>query len=124
MTMVNSAFAEAPINAAEKAYTAELLNCASYYDISSEAIAAMDAPQMQAVAERLVSSSQQAKQLAAQYLAPEQLATELVAAKQAQILELKDSANLGGLMAKYKDSCKQVLADPKQRLEYWQMANF
>ncbi|MBV7317105.1 hypothetical protein [Shewanella sp. NIFS-20-20] len=113
-----------PLSVAERSYTEELLECASYYDISSEAISAMNAPQMQAVASRLVESSAEAKRLAAEYLPAQQLDAELASAKQAQIMQLKNSQNLGGLMAKYKDSCKQLLADPKQRLEYWQMVNF
>lgn len=108
--------------AAEDAFTDELLDCAAYYQISSEAISAMNAPQMQAVGERLKTSAVDAIALAKKYQSAAQVDAGLEKARDNQIKSLAGSSNLGGLMAKYKDQCKQVLADPQKRLDYWTMA--
>ncbi|MBB1363897.1 hypothetical protein H5125_17290 [Shewanella sp. SR44-4] len=109
-------------DAAEKAFTDELLECAAYYQISSEAIAAMNAPQMKAVGDRLKTSAIDAVAIAGKYRAPEQVEKDVVAAKQKQIDKLAGSNNLGALMSKYKDSCKSIVTDPQKRLDYWVMA--
>tara|TARA_R110002033_G_scaffold29178_2_gene65540 strand:- start:3103 stop:3462 length:360 start_codon:yes stop_codon:yes gene_type:complete len=109
-------------DAAEKAFTDELLECAAYYQISSEAIAAMNAPQMKAVGDRLKTSAIDAVAIAGKYRAPEQVEKDVVAAKQKQIDKLVGSNNLGALMSKYKDSCKSIVTDPQKRLDYWIMA--
>ncbi|WP_372870405.1 hypothetical protein [Shewanella sp.] len=107
---------------AEKALAGELLDCAAYYQISSEAIAAMNAPQMQAVGERLKQSGADAYGLAGKYFGEGDLAAALQAARDKQIASMAGSSSLGNLMAKYKESCKVLLADPESRLAYWQMA--
>ncbi|WP_418357041.1 hypothetical protein ACNH6B_11345 [Shewanella basaltis] len=109
-------------DAAEKAFTDELIECAAYYQISSEAIGAMNAPQMKAVGERLTASARDTITLAGKYRSPEQVEKDLISAKQKQIEKLAGSNNLGGLMAQYKDSCKALVDDPQKRLDYWTMA--
>ncbi|GGQ13023.1 hypothetical protein GCM10009411_12120 [Shewanella litoralis] len=109
-------------DAAEKAFTNELIECAAYYQISSEAIAAMNAPQMKAVGERLNTSASDAVTLASKYRGAEQVAQDVAAAKEAQVKKLAGSNNLGGLMAQYKDACKTLVDDPQKRLDYWTMA--
>ncbi|MCL1159312.1 hypothetical protein K8B83_15005 [Shewanella inventionis] len=114
-----ASFAE---DAAEKAFTDELVECAAYYQISSEAISAMNAPQMMAVGERLKTSATDAITLAGKYRSPEQVDKDVVTAKQKQIEKLAGSNNLGALMTQYKDSCKSLVAEPQKRLDYWIMA--
>ncbi|MGX9460927.1 hypothetical protein ACWXWU_06725 [Shewanella sp. A14] len=109
-------------DAAEKAFTDELIECAAYYQISSEAIGAMNAPQMKAVGERLKTSAVDAVTIASQYRDPAQVDKEVATTKQKQIAQLGGSNNLGGLMSKYKDSCKSIVSDPQKRLDYWTMA--
>lgn len=107
---------------AEEAFSSELLDCAAYYQISSEAIAAMNAPQMQAVGEKLKTSSTDAIAIAKKYRTDEQVEAGLNAARESHIKSMAGSSSLGNLMAKYKESCKAILADPQQRLDYWVMA--
>ncbi|NMH64264.1 hypothetical protein [Shewanella salipaludis] len=109
-------------NEAEIAFSNELIECAAYYQISSEAIAAMNAPQMQAVGERLKTSAADAVALASQYR-PAAVVTQAVAdAKAKQIQTLAGSSSLASLMGQYKDRCKTVLGNPEKRLDYWSMA--
>ncbi|MBT1442927.1 hypothetical protein KJI95_00090 [Shewanella sp. JM162201] len=107
---------------AEKALAGELLDCTAYYQISSEAIAAMNAPQMQAVGERLKQSAADSLALAGKYYGEGDLDAALKAARDKQIASMAGSSSLGNLMAKYKESCKTLTANPQARLEYWQMA--
>ncbi|MCL1039716.1 hypothetical protein L2750_21655 [Shewanella submarina] len=107
---------------AEQAFTGELMDCAAYYQIASEAIAAVDSPQMAAVSSRLKSQATEAQNLAGQYLGAEALAEALEQARQNKIMTMKDASDLRGLMATYKDKCKAIMADPKARLDYWIMA--
>lgn len=109
-------------DAAEKAFTDELIECAAYYQISSEAIGAMNAPQMKAVGDRLKTSAVDTVAIAGKYRAPAQVEKDVIAAKQQQIDKLAGSNNLGVLMAKYKDSCKSIVTEPQKRLDYWTMA--
>jgi hypothetical protein len=115
--------ATALAGSAEEAFSAELQQCAAYYQISSEAIAAMNAPQMAAVGDRLKQSAKDAEALAAQYSSAQD-AEKGVAAARAEMLEtMGNSKSLGGLMSQDKDSCKTILAEPQKRLDYWIMAN-
>ncbi len=107
---------------AEIAFNHEVLECASYYQISSNAISQMNAPQMKVVGERLLQSSLDAITLAEKYQSKEQVANTLSSVKEKQLASLPNSKSLGGLMGKYKDRCKSLLADPQQRLDYWTMA--
>lgn len=107
---------------AEKALANELLDCTAYYQISSEAIAAMNAPQMQAVGERLKQSATDSYTLAGKYYGDGDLDAALKSAREKQIESMAGSSSLGNLMAKYKESCKAIMADPESRLSYWQMA--
>jgi|GEM_PF-967643 len=107
---------------AEIAFNHEVLECASYYQISSNAISNMNAPQMKVVGERLLQSSLDAVALAEKYQSKEQVADTLSSVKQKQLASLPSSKSLRGLMGKYKDSCKSLLAEPQQRLDYWTMA--
>lgn len=106
---------------AEKALAGELLECAAYYQISSEAIAAMNAPQMQAVGERLKASADESLALAGKYYEGD-VDAALKDTRDRQIASMAGSSSLGNLMAKYKESCKTLLANPNARLDYWQMA--
>ncbi|WP_394203733.1 hypothetical protein [Shewanella waksmanii] len=107
---------------AEIAFNKEVLECAAYYEIASDAIANMNAPQMAAVGDRLKQSSQQAVNLAKQYQADEDVQQVLAAQKQAQLDSLPNNKALGRLMGKYKEPCKTLLAEPQKRLDYWIMA--
>ncbi|ABN61320.1 hypothetical protein [Shewanella baltica] len=107
---------------AEKAFSKEAIECAAYYQISSEAIGAMNAPQMQAVGERLKSSKIESENLAKKYSSEAEVTQAVAAAKARQIESLGGSSNLGALMGKYKEECKNLLADPQKRLDYWTMA--
>jgi len=109
-------------DAAEKAFTDELIECAAYYQISSKAISAMNAPQMKAVGDRLERSAIDAVAIAGKYRAPEQVAKDVIATQQQQIASLAGSNNLGPLMSKYKDFCKSMVTEPQKRLDYWTMA--
>ncbi|UJF23221.1 hypothetical protein [Shewanella sp. OMA3-2] len=106
---------------AEQAFTDEVVQCAAYYQIASEAIASMNAPQMQAVGERLKISATDAATLASQYRSVEQVDRDIVVQKQQQIAKLGGSTNLGGLMGQYKELCKTVVYEPQKRLDYWSM---
>jgi hypothetical protein len=107
---------------AEKAFSQEAVECAAYYQVSSEAISAMNAPQMQAVGERLKSSKVEAENLAKKYQTETEVTQAVADAKARQIESLGGSNNLGALMGKYKEECKNLLADPQKRLDYWTMA--
>ncbi|MCL1090486.1 hypothetical protein L2744_12950 [Shewanella profunda] len=107
---------------AEKAFSNEVIECAAYYQISSEAIGAMNAPQMQAVGERLKNSKIQAENLAKQYSSEAEVTQAIADAKARQIQSLGGSSNLGPLMGKYKNECQTILAEPQKRLDYWIMA--
>jgi hypothetical protein len=107
---------------AEKAFSKEAIECAAYYQISSEAIGAMNAPQMQAVGERLKSSKIESENLAKKYSSEAEVTQAVADAKARQIESLGGSSNLGALMGKYKEECKNLLADPQKRLNYWTMA--
>ncbi|WP_198783166.1 hypothetical protein [Shewanella putrefaciens] len=107
---------------AEKAFSQEAIECAAYYQVSSEAISAMNAPQMQAVGERLKSSKIEAENLAKKYQTETEVTQAVADAKARQIASLGGSSNLGALMGKYKEECKNLLADPQKRLDYWTMA--
>lgn len=114
--------ASAAPSEAEIIFSNEVIECASYYQISSDAIAAMNAPQMQVVGERLKSSSAKAISIAQEYQAKEDVADVLSNVQQKQLASLPDNKSLRDLMGKYKDSCKTLLAEPQQRLDYWIMA--
>ncbi|MEM6191196.1 hypothetical protein [Shewanella scandinavica] len=107
---------------AKKAFSKEAIECAAYYQISSEAIGAMNAPQMQAVGERLKSSKIESENLAKKYSSEAEVTQAVADAKARQIESLGGSSNLGALMGKYKEECKNLLADPQKRLDYWTMA--
>ncbi len=109
-------------NEAEKALSNEAIECAAYYQISIEAIAAMNAPQMQAVGERLKTSKVEAENLAKKYQSELDVPKAVTDAKELQIQSLGGSSNLGALMGKYKEQCKNLLAEPQKRLDYWTMA--
>lgn len=108
-------------DAAVKAFADEVIQCAAYYQIASEAIGGMNAPQMQAVGERLKISATDAVSLAGQYRNVEQVEKDVAVKKQQQIAELGGTTNLGGLMNKYKELCKTVVYEPQKRLDYWSM---
>ncbi|MGL4615728.1 MAG: hypothetical protein ACRCVV_17915 [Shewanella sp.] len=107
---------------AEKAFSQELIECAAYYQISSDAIAGMNAPQMQVVGERLKTAKIEAENLAKKYQPQAEVTAAIADAKASQLQSLGGSSNLGPLMGKYKDQCQSLLADPQKRLDYWIMA--
>ncbi|GIU42758.1 hypothetical protein [Shewanella algidipiscicola] len=113
---------QAPASEAEIAFNQEVLQCAAYYHIASDAISNMDAPQMKPVGERLKQSGEAALTLAKQYQSEaqvEQLLQQAIAKQQAS---LPNNKSLGGLMGRYKTPCQNLLANPQQRLDYWIMA--
>lgn len=114
--------AHAAPSEAEIMFNKEVIECASYYQIASEAIAKMDAPQMQTVGKRLKGTSLEAIALAKNYQSDEAVSDLLSDIQQAQLATLPENKNLGKLMNKYKDSCKTLLAEPQKRLDYWIMA--
>ncbi|MGB0894482.1 MAG: hypothetical protein ACPGUD_08750 [Parashewanella sp.] len=104
---------------AEAKFAQEVLDCAAYYQISSEALFAMKAEQMRGVAERLKKSSEATFKIAKQY---DQAAEEhLQEARKRQIAKMKDSSGLRALMTEYRSKCQQILVNPENRLNYWQM---
>ncbi|MBB1267994.1 hypothetical protein [Shewanella sp. SR44-3] len=107
---------------AEAAFSGELIQCAAYYQISSAAIAAMNAPQMQAVGERLASSSVEALAVAKQYSSEAEVMAQLEATKAEQLSSMANASDLAALMGQYKDKCKTLVAEPQKRLDYWHMA--
>ncbi|MCG9729401.1 hypothetical protein L1D44_06005 [Shewanella sp. Isolate13] len=106
---------------AEDAFVSELADCAAYYHIATDAISAMDAPQMAAVVERLKLSGEQAEQLAKQFHTEEQVSAAITAAAQKHRAAMPNEKSLGSLMGKYKETCKSILAEPEKRLDYWSM---
>lgn len=106
---------------AEDAFVSELADCAAYYHIASDAISAMNAPQMAAVVDRLEVSGKQAKQLAKQYHTEEQVSAAIVAATEKHRASMPNSKSLGPLMKKYKETCQMIIAQPEKRLDYWSM---
>ncbi|MCL1137052.1 hypothetical protein [Shewanella pneumatophori] len=107
---------------AEDAFTQELAECAAYYQIASDAISAMNAPQMQAVGERLQQSGQQAIEIAAKYQSEDKVAAAVTKAAEQHKASMPNSQSLGPLMGKYKEKCKTIIAQPDKRLDYWTMA--
>lgn len=106
---------------AEQAFSSELYQCAAYYDIGSQMVAAMNAPQMASVGDRLKGSAQQATDLAGKYDTQEAVTQGIEQAKE-KMMAATAGQGMGGLMKQYKDSCQQILANPEQRLNYWIMA--
>ncbi|MFT5790299.1 MAG: hypothetical protein ACI8SJ_002428 [Shewanella sp.] len=107
---------------AEDAFTQELTECAAYYQIASNAIAAMDAPQMQVVGERLKLSGEQAVEIANKYQSTEYVNQAVIAATEQHKASMPNSKSLGPLMGKYKEKCKMVISQPDKRFDYWTMA--
>lgn len=118
----SSAVAVLSPSEAELAFNNEVLECASYYQISSHAIANMNVPQMQTVGDRLLSSSKQAVALAEQYQNKTVVSSTLSAIKNKQLSSLPNNKSLAALMGKYKVACRSLLAAPQKRLDYWIMA--
>lgn len=118
LSMTTQAYAQE----AEQKFGDELADCAAYYQIASETISSMNAPQMKAVGDRLRVSGTQAVELAQKYKSEADVMSSVSKAKAKQIASLNGSSNLGILMGKYKDSCKNILAEPTKRLDYWVMA--
>ncbi|WP_237524183.1 hypothetical protein [Shewanella sp. KX20019] len=107
---------------AEDALTKELTECAAYYQIASSAIAAMNAPQMQAVGDRLKLSGEQAVAIANKYQSSEDVNQAVIAATEQHKASMPNSKSLGPLMGIYKEKCKVVISQPDKRLDYWTMA--
>ncbi len=107
---------------AEIAFNKEVLECAAYYQIASDAIVNMNAPQMVAVGDRLKKSAQDAVSLAKNYQSEEEVNNLLEQTVAKHEAELPESKNLGGLMGRYKEPCQNLLANPQQRMDYWIMA--
>ncbi|KFZ38744.1 hypothetical protein HR45_04840 [Shewanella mangrovi] len=106
---------------AENAFADELHQCAAYYELGSQMVAAMNAPQMAAVGERLQKSASEAQQLADKYEAKEVAASAIEKAKE-QMMASTGGQGMGALMRQYKDKCQQILSNPQERLNYWIMA--
>ncbi|MGS0676750.1 hypothetical protein [Shewanella sp. 0m-4] len=108
---------------AEEAFVGELADCAAYYHIATEAISAMNAPQMAAVVERLKVSGEQAKELAQQFKTEDEVSAAITAAAEKHRASMPNAKNLGPLMGKYKETCQSILAEPEKRLDYWTMVS-
>ncbi|ABZ77011.1 conserved hypothetical protein [Shewanella halifaxensis HAW-EB4] len=106
---------------AEEAFVSELADCAAYYHIASDTISAMNAPQMEAVVERLKLSGEQAEQLAKQYQTEDKVSAAITAAAEKHRATMPNAKSLGPLMGKYKETCQSILAQPEKRLDYWTM---
>ncbi len=107
---------------AEMAFNKEALECAAYYQIASDAIVNMNAPQMAAVGDRLKKSAQDAVNLAKNYQPEDEVNSQLEQTLAKHEAELPENKNLGGLMRRYKEPCQNLLANPQQRMDYWIMA--
>ncbi|TVP16117.1 hypothetical protein [Shewanella sp. KCT] len=118
--MANSAVA-AP-SEAELAFNKEVLECAAYYQIASETISGMNAPQMKPVGERLKQSGADAVTLAKKYQDADKVEQQLAATVAEQKASLPSNHNLGSLMNRYKGPCQKLMANPQERLDYWIMA--
>lgn len=104
---------------AEQNLQQESVECAAYYQLASEAMAKMNAPQMQMVAKRMKSSEAIAKNVAGEYFESEQV-TSLISHARDQHLDLVPGPDaLGPLMERYKSSCSSLIKSPEQRLEFW-----
>lgn len=104
---------------AEDKFLDEIIHCASYYKISSDALTAMSAPQMKGIADKLKLSHQKSLELALKY--DQSAASKVAVIEKKQILEMKASSGLRELMTQYRNKCQQILAAPDERLKYWQM---
>ncbi|MDF0533532.1 hypothetical protein KDN34_06860 [Shewanella yunxiaonensis] len=106
---------------AEQAFTSELHQCAAYYQLGSQMVAAMNAPQMAAVGERLKNNAKEAEQLAAKYES-EDAAQQAITKATEEMMQSTGGKGMGALMQRYKDKCQDILNDPQKRLDYWVMA--
>ncbi|WOT03844.1 hypothetical protein [Shewanella youngdeokensis] len=106
---------------AEDAFSKELAECAAYYQIAANTIASMNAPQMQAVGERLALSGEKAVEIAHQYQSVENVNQAVLDAKAQHLASLPNTNGLGPLMGKYKEKCKMVISQPESRFDYWVM---
>ncbi|MCL1042455.1 hypothetical protein L2712_12485 [Shewanella marisflavi] len=120
--MANGAVAANTPSDAELAFNKEALECAAYYQIASETIAGMNAPQMKPVGERLKKSGEDAVILAKKYQAADQVEQQLETTVAKQRASLPSNNNLGSLMGRYKGPCQKLMANPQERLDYWIMA--
>ncbi|SDJ11753.1 hypothetical protein SAMN04488540_10552 [Ferrimonas sediminum] len=87
----------------------QLVQCAAYYQIASEAIAGMNAPQMKAVGERLAQSAATAESRISALSGEQQASARIASAKQAQLASLPSASSLGPLMGRYKQPCQSLL---------------
>ncbi|MFQ6370481.1 hypothetical protein [Shewanella sp. YIC-542] len=117
MGMSLSAMAEE----APQAFVSELHQCAAYYQLGSQMVAAMNAPQMAAVGDRLANNAKTAKRLAAKYM-PAPAVEQAVNSETERMMQSTGGQGMGALMRQYKDKCQSLLDDPQKRLDYWVMA--
>ncbi|WP_133407416.1 hypothetical protein [Parashewanella tropica] len=99
----------------------ELVQCAAYYQISSNILSDMNAPRMKGVAEKLKTQYKASMDLANKY--DEHAIDKFDVAKATLLSVLPNKQNLSELMAAYKDKCPMIISDPEKRLSYWQMAD-
>ena len=107
---------------ADIAFSKELSECSAYYDIAASTLSKMNVPQMQNIAEKLSRSKTAAFALAEKYQTVDKVQQQVEAAKKQQMALLPDDKSLMGLMEKYRQPCQSYLAQPEDRLNYWQMA--
>ncbi|USD39793.1 hypothetical protein J8Z22_15075 [Ferrimonas sp. SCSIO 43195] len=105
----HSAANSAPLAPKEQALHDQLVQCAAYYQIASEAIAGMNAPQMKAVGERLAQSAVTAESRISDLSSTQQAAAQIASAKQAQLASLPSANSLGPLMGRFKQPCQSLL---------------
>ncbi|TKB48326.1 hypothetical protein FCL40_13325 [Ferrimonas sediminicola] len=108
--MINQGQATSPeLSAADQQQWAGLVQCAAYYQIASDAISGMNAPQMQAVGQRLQQSALTAEERAAALGGAEPAKAAIAQAREEQLATLPDPGSLGPLMVKYKSRCQSLM---------------
>ncbi|SHG76832.1 hypothetical protein [Ferrimonas marina] len=86
-----------------------LLECAAYYELSTETINRMQVPQMMPVAGRLAQSAAKARELLRGTMSETEVNEAIAQAKDQQLASLPDPNSLRPLMAQYQEPCKAAL---------------
>ncbi|MBY6016366.1 hypothetical protein [Ferrimonas balearica] len=111
---------QADNNSGEARWLNEAIQCAAYYDLSAQILSGMDVPQMAAVAGRLATSAEQARNLANGQADAASIDQRIMAAQSEMRAAMPDQRSLGPLMSQYKGPCQSLMTDPNARLAYWQ----
>lgn len=103
-------------------FSKELISCATYYQISSEALVSMSSPQMQEVGKKLKLSASVLVYLARKLRPEMDFLPQLDEAREEQIGLMMHTKSLNGLRGKYQSLCQDILENPGKRFNYWMMA--